>query len=130
MVERPEAQTAPELVLETDGGVTVMSPGRSYRIGRDPRSEVHLDDARVSWHHAVLRPDGDHWTLEDEHSTNGTWADGRRVHAWGVGPGSVLRFGSAADGPCAVLLDPAARPPAAPPPPPPPYAARGTAPPP
>ncbi|MFJ6938825.1 FHA domain-containing protein [Streptomyces sp. NPDC101132] len=110
MVERPGAPTAPELVLETDGGSTVMSPGRTYHVGRDPLSEIFLDDARVSWHHAVLRPDGDHWTLEDEHSTNGTYADGRRVHEWGVGPGSVIRFGSAEDGPRAVLS--AAPPPA------------------
>ncbi|MEU3845039.1 FHA domain-containing protein [Streptomyces sp. NPDC028635] len=106
MVERPAASTAPELVLETDSGTTVMTPGRDYHVGRDPLCDIVLDDARVSWHHAVLHPDADHWTLEDEHSTNGTWADGRRVHQWGVGPGSVLRFGNPADGPCVVLVSP------------------------
>ncbi|MCY0949401.1 FHA domain-containing protein [Streptomyces sp. H27-S2] len=111
MVQRPGVPTAPELVLETDRGSTAMSPGRIYHVGRDPLCEICLDDARVSWHHAVLRPDGDHWTVEDEDSTNGTWADGRRVHAWSVGPGSELRFGHAADGPRALLLGPA--PPAA-----------------
>jgi len=105
MGERPVAPTAPELVLETETGSTVMSPGRDYHVGRDPLSDVVLDDVRVSWHHAVLRPEADHWTLEDENSTNGTYADGRRVHEWGVGPGSVIRFGSPADGPRAVLLD-------------------------
>ncbi len=80
-----------------------MSPSRHYRVGRDPLSDIVIDDARVSWHHAVLRPENDHWTLEDENSTNGTYADGRRVRAWDVGPGSVLRFGSPADGPSAVL---------------------------
>ncbi|MEV7419236.1 FHA domain-containing protein [Streptomyces sp. NPDC089919] len=130
MVERPAASTAPELVLETDGGSTVMDPGRVYHVGRDPLSEIFLSDSRVSWHHAVLRTEGDHWTLEDEHSTNGTFADGRRIQEWGVGPGSVIRFGSASDGPRAVLIDPSAPsfgpPPAAPaaaaPPPAPPAA--------
>ncbi|MGE7384039.1 FHA domain-containing protein [Streptomyces sp. NPDC004126] len=103
MVQRPGAATAPELVLETAMGSTEMSPGRSYRVGRDPLCEICLDDDRVSWHHAVLRPEGDHWTLEDEDSTNGTWADGHRVHEWAVGPGSELRFGSAQDGPRALL---------------------------
>ncbi|MCB5166732.1 ATP-binding cassette domain-containing protein [Streptomyces bambusae] len=113
MVQPSGAQAAPELVLETDTGATmVISPGRVYHVGRDPLSEVFLDDARVSWHHAVLRPDGDHWTVEDEDSTNGTYADGRRIHAWGVGPGTVLCFGSLTDGPRAVL---AGRPPPAPP---------------
>ncbi|MGR4879720.1 FHA domain-containing protein [Streptomyces sp. LARHCF249] len=105
MVQRPSVPTAPELVLETDRGSTRMSPGRSYHVGRDPLCEICLEDARVSWHHAVLRPDGDHWTVEDEGSTNGTWADGHRVHEWIVGPGSELRFGSADDGPRAVLAD-------------------------
>ncbi|GAB2727536.1 FHA domain-containing protein [Streptomyces bullii] len=104
MAERPVAPTAPELVLETETGSTVMSPSRDYRVGRDPLSDIVLDDARVSWHHAVLRPDDGHWTLEDENSTNGTYADGHRVHEWHVGPGSVLRFGNPADGPRAVLL--------------------------
>ncbi|MFI1393667.1 FHA domain-containing protein [Streptomyces sp. NPDC020681] len=106
MGERPVASTAPELVLETDAGSTVMSPGRDYHVGRDPLSDIVIDDARVSWHHAVLRPNGGHWTLEDEDSTNGTFAEGRRVHEWDVGPGSVIRFGNPADGPRAVLVDP------------------------
>ncbi|MBK3573398.1 FHA domain-containing protein [Streptomyces sp. MBT65] len=105
MSERPKVPTAPELLLETESGSTVMTPSRDYHVGRDPLSDIVIDDARVSWHHAVLRPEADHWTLEDEHSTNGTYADGRRVQAWGVGPGSVIRFGSAADGPCVTLAD-------------------------
>ncbi|UQT59993.1 ATP-binding cassette domain-containing protein [Streptomyces durmitorensis] len=114
MGERPGAPTAPELVLETDTGSTVMSPSRDYHVGRDPLSDIVIDDARVSWHHAVLHAELDHWTIEDEHSTNGTYADGRRIHEWGVGPGSVLRFGSVADGPRAVLVGRAPPPPAAP----------------
>ncbi|MFD0313072.1 ABC transporter ATP-binding protein/permease [Streptomyces flavalbus] len=105
---KPAGTTAPELVLETDTGATVITPTRDYHVGRDPLSDIVLDDARVSWHHAVLRPEGDHWTLADEHSTNGTYADGHRVDASGVGPGSVIRFGNATDGPRAVLLGPAA----------------------
>ncbi len=106
MGERPVAPTAPELVLETEAGSTVMSPIRNYHVGRDPLSDIVIDDARVSWHHAVLRPENDHWTLEDEGSTNGTFADGRRIHEWDVRPGSVIRFGHAADGPRAVLTAP------------------------
>ncbi|MBG0857506.1 FHA domain-containing protein [Streptomyces spinoverrucosus] len=107
MAERSVASTAPELVVETETGSTVMRPVRDYRIGRDPLSDIVLDDPRVSWHHAVLRPVDGHWTVEDEHSTNGTYAEGHRVHAWNVGPGSVIRFGNPTDGPRAVLLGPA-----------------------
>ncbi|MEV6651843.1 FHA domain-containing protein [Streptomyces sp. NPDC051219] len=104
MGDRPVAPTVPELILEIDGGSTVMSPSRVYHVGRDPLSEIVVDDARVSWHHAVLRPAAGHWTLEDEHSTNGTYAEGRRIHESEVGPGSVIRFGNPADGPRAVLV--------------------------
>jgi ABC-type multidrug transport system ATPase subunit len=104
MPERPVASTAPELILETDAGATVMSPSRDYHVGRDPLSDIVIDDVRVSWHHAVLRPVADHWSLEDENSTNGTYTGGRRIHESGVGPGSVIRFGHPADGPCAVLV--------------------------
>src|SRR3954452_14696499 len=103
MAERPETPTTPELVVESDGGTQVMNPGRVYHVGRDPQSEVVLSDARVSWHHAVLRAEAGHWTVRDEGSTNGTFADGRRIQESGVGPGSVIRFGNPADGPCAVL---------------------------
>ncbi|MBT2394455.1 FHA domain-containing protein [Streptomyces sp. ISL-100] len=104
MGKPPVAPTPPELVLETEAGSTLISPSRDYHVGRDPTSDIVIDDARVSWHHAVLRPEADHWTLEDEHSTNGTYAEGRRIHEWDVGPGTVIRFGSPADGPRAVLL--------------------------
>ncbi|AKJ15055.1 ABC transporter ATPase [Streptomyces incarnatus] len=103
MAERPIAPTAPELVLETDTGSTLMSPGHDYHVGRDPLSDIVLDDARVSWHHAVLRCDHDRWTLTDRHSTNGTYADGRRIAEWDVRPGSEIRFGNPTDGPRAVL---------------------------
>ncbi|WP_055619736.1 FHA domain-containing protein [Streptomyces sp. JHA19] len=105
MAERSIAPTAPVLVLETEAGSTVMTPGRDYHVGRDPLSDIVIDDARVSWHHAVLRPEDGHWTLDDENSTNGTYTEGHRVDHRDVGPGTVIRFGNPADGPRAVLLD-------------------------
>ncbi|MEH0474413.1 ATP-binding cassette domain-containing protein [Streptomyces sp. B21-097] len=103
MVERSVSSTAPALVLATETGSTLLVPGRDYRVGRDPLSDVVIDDARVSWRHAVLRCARGQWTVEDQHSTNGTYADGDRVHAWSVGPGSLIRFGSPSDGPYVVL---------------------------
>ncbi|MFG2602475.1 FHA domain-containing protein [Streptomyces sp. NPDC048514] len=103
MADWPVAPTAPDLVVETDTGSTIMSPGHDYHVGRDPLSDIVFDDARVSWHHAVLRCPEDHWTLADQHSTNGTYADGLRVEQWEVRPGSELRFGNPTDGPRAVL---------------------------
>ncbi|MFI8321710.1 FHA domain-containing protein [Streptomyces sp. NPDC085529] len=117
MGERPVAPAAPGLVLLVDGVTTRMDPGRVYRVGRDPTSDVVLTDARASWHHAVLRAAGGRWTLADEDSTNGTYADGVRVRLPRVvGPGTVVRFGHPQDGPRAVLAAPAAEPPPPPPP--------------
>ncbi|WP_369142510.1 FHA domain-containing protein [Streptomyces sp. R44] len=105
MAERPFVPAAPDLVLEIDGDATLMNPSRVYRIGRDPTSDIVLADARASWHHAVLSAAGGHWTLADEGSTNGTFADGLRVaRPREVGPGTVVRFGHPVDGPRAVLL--------------------------
>ncbi|GGS59666.1 FHA domain-containing protein [Streptomyces badius] len=104
MGERPATPTAPELVLETDLGSTVMSPSRDYHVGRDPESDIVIDDDRVSWHHAILHPEDGHWTIEDEDSTNGTYTGGRRIHTSDVGAGSEIRFGNPGDGPRAVLL--------------------------
>ncbi|WP_127358111.1 FHA domain-containing protein [Actinacidiphila soli] len=103
MGERHFAPDAPELVLETDDGQQVIVPGRTYHVGRDPLSEVAYEDPRVSWHHALLRADDNGWILEDSGSTNGTYADGKSVRQWGVGPGSMIRFGHPADGPWAKL---------------------------
>ncbi|MCM1947079.1 FHA domain-containing protein, partial [Streptomyces sp. G2] len=107
MGERPVAPAAPGLVLLVDGVTTRMNPGRVYRVGRDPTSDIVLVDARASWHHAVLRAAGGQWTLADEDSTNGTYADGVRVRLPRVvGPGTVVRFGHPEDGPRAVLSSP------------------------
>ncbi|MFC9391074.1 FHA domain-containing protein [Streptomyces venezuelae] len=104
MGERPVAPAAPDLVLEIDGDATRMIPSRVYRIGRDPDGDIVLTDARVSWHHAVLRAADGRWTLADEGSTNGTYADGLRVAGRReVGAGTVVRFGHRDEGPRAVL---------------------------
>ncbi|MFD5366738.1 FHA domain-containing protein [Streptomyces sp. NPDC127103] len=109
MGERPVVPAAPDLVLEIDGDATRMIPGRVYRIGRDPTSDIVIADARASWHHAVLSAPADHWTLADENSTNGTFTDGLRVDGpREVGPGTVVRFGHPEDGPRAVLSSGAA----------------------
>ncbi|KJS53734.1 ABC transporter ATPase [Streptomyces rubellomurinus subsp. indigoferus] len=103
MGARPGAPSAPPLVLLTDSGSQLIDPGREYHVGRDPTSEIVLDDPRVSWHHAVLRAVDDHWLLEDVGSTNGTFDDGHRVSSEDVGAGTHLRFGDPSSGPAATL---------------------------
>ncbi|WP_030908877.1 FHA domain-containing protein [Streptomyces sp. NRRL F-5126] len=99
----------PELVLELNGRSWTLDPSRSYTLGRDPASDLVVDDARVSWRHATVARDGRGWAIEDHGSTNGTYAEGRRVQRMEVGPGSALRLGNATDGPL-LTLTAAARP--------------------
>ncbi|MYS22737.1 FHA modulated ABC efflux pump with fused ATPase and integral membrane subunits [Streptomyces sp. DvalAA-14] len=89
----------PELVLECSGRTWTLDASRSYSLGRDPRGDVVLDDARVSWRHATVRRDGRSWVIEDLGSTNGTFLQGRRVQRTDVGPGTAVHLGNAADGP-------------------------------
>lgn len=89
----------PELVLELNGQTWTLDPSRSYTLGRDPQGDVVIDDARVSWRHAVMRWAGRSWVLEDQGSTNGTFVQGQRVHQTEIGPGSSVHLGNATDGP-------------------------------
>jgi ABC-type multidrug transport system ATPase subunit len=95
----------------------VLQAGPSYRIGRDPQSDIVLDDPRVSWRHAVLRREPDGWLLEDSGSTNGTFFGRDRVHRITISGECEVRLGHPQDGPavsCSLTSSPAA--PAGPPP--------------
>ncbi|MBL1069132.1 FHA domain-containing protein [Streptomyces sp. 7-21] len=89
----------PELVLELNGQTWTLDPTRSYTLGRDPQGDFVLTDSRVSWRHAILRWGGQSWFIEDQGSTNGTYAQGQRVQQLPLAPGSVVHLGNATDGP-------------------------------
>jgi pSer/pThr/pTyr-binding forkhead associated (FHA) protein len=89
----------PELVLELNGRTWTLDSSRSYTLGRDPQGDMVVEDARVSWRHATVRWSGRSWVIEDHGSTNGTYVQGRRIHQMEIGPGSIVYFGNAVDGP-------------------------------
>ena len=71
-----------------------VAPGANL-VGRDPQATVWLDSPGVSRHHARITVDGDHVTVEDLGSKNGTHVRGATI----VGPtpladGDEIRFGS------------------------------------
>ncbi|MFF4823784.1 ABC transporter ATP-binding protein/permease [Streptomyces sp. NPDC001312] len=98
----------PELVLETNGRTWTLDPSRSYTLGRDPQGDIAFDDARVSWRHATVSFNGRSWVIEDHGSTNGTFAQGRRIHQLELGPGAAVHLGNATDGPLLSLSGAAA----------------------
>ncbi|HEV2242610.1 MAG TPA: FHA domain-containing protein, partial [Streptosporangiaceae bacterium] len=109
--------SSPALVVRTQGFDRSLEPGRSYSIGRNPESDIVVEEARVSWRHAVLRLDGSTWLLEDLGSTNGTFVGVQRVQRVEITADTVVRLGHPDDGQrlwCSVT--PARQAPAAPPP--------------
>ena len=90
---------APVLVVKTQGSDQTLRAGSQYRVGRDPRSEIVINDSRVSWRHAVLRVDRDAWVLEDAGSTNGTFLGTRRIGKMEITQNCILRLGHPDDGP-------------------------------
>lgn len=63
------------------------------RAGREPDSELLLDDPRVSARHALLRWDGSDWSLVDEGSKNGTFVNGTRADGSPLVDGDWISFG-------------------------------------
>src|SRR5580658_7677442 len=45
----------PALLVRTPDAERSLSAGRSYYVGRDPQSDIVVNDSRVSWRHAVRR---------------------------------------------------------------------------
>ncbi|HKR68667.1 MAG TPA: FHA domain-containing protein [Streptosporangiaceae bacterium] len=98
----PESVHSPAdsvLVVRTPDAERSLAAGRSYYIGRDPQSDIVVNDSRVSWRHAVLRQDGSSWLLEDVGSTNGTFQGRDRVQRVTISGSCAIRLGHPDDGP-------------------------------
>jgi len=67
-----------EAVLQSPLGQTILEPG-VITIGSTPDSQLVVHDARVSPHHAVLRPTEQGYTITDWHSTEGTFVNEQRL---------------------------------------------------
>ncbi len=83
----------PRLVLDP-----VVDPLRRatpgvVRIGRDPGSDLVLDDLLVSRHHAELRAVGASLELVDLDSHNGTYLNGHRVYRSEIHFGDLVSIG-------------------------------------
>jgi pSer/pThr/pTyr-binding forkhead associated (FHA) protein len=88
-----------QLVITSSGlpGITV---GKTFplvpetTIGRSTECEIALNDTFLSAEHARLKLNGDGWTLEDLHSTNGTFINGYEVRSsTEVNEGDLIRIG-------------------------------------
>src|SRR6266516_2638763 len=97
--EKPLSASAPPLAVRTQGSDRTLPAGPSYTIGRDPQSDIVVNEDRVSWQHAVLKLDGGSWVLEDTGSTNGTFVATQRVQKITLDGETTVRLGHPVDGP-------------------------------
>ena len=87
------------LIVKIQRTNKTLRQGRPYLVGRDPQSDIVIDDIRVSWNHAVLRAENGAWFAEDCGSTNGTFVASRKIDRFEITDDCVLQFGSRDDGP-------------------------------
>lgn len=91
-------------------------------IGRDPISDIVIEDPEISRHHAKLTRTPEGYELQDMGSTNGSFVDGQRLSGASIllKPGQVIMLGSnvtlvynaaPASDPLATVVAPAAEPP-------------------
>ena len=95
----PGPGAMPDLVVRSRRSVHQFQAGTTYRIGRDPNSDIVMTDSRISWHHGVLRLDGNAWVLEDLGSTNGTFLGVQRLDRVDISNECIVRLGNPDDGP-------------------------------
>lgn len=68
----------------------------SYTVGRDPLSDISINDPEVSRQHARFTQTSDSYQIEDLESTNGTFVNGVQISTTPVqlAHGNEIQFGS------------------------------------
>jgi hypothetical protein len=75
-----------------DSGITHVL-GRRTTIGRTPENDIWIDSPGVSRHHAVLLTIAADTCVEDLHSANGVYVNGKRVTRQVLADGDILDVG-------------------------------------
>jgi pSer/pThr/pTyr-binding forkhead associated (FHA) protein len=76
-----------------NAGSTFLVDADATTIGRNPSSDVFLDDVTVSRRHAELRRTGGRFELRDLASLNGTYVNRERVESVILSSGDEVQIG-------------------------------------
>jgi hypothetical protein len=91
LAARPNLQLA---VVEGEANLAVVELGSEpVLIGRSRKNNLVLADDAVSRFHAVVRPEGSAWVIEDMRSSNGVEVDGARTQLGRLAEGSRIVLG-------------------------------------
>jgi pSer/pThr/pTyr-binding forkhead associated (FHA) protein len=89
----PAAQPSLVVVKGPDTGERFTLAGDTVSIGRDPESDIFLNDVTVSREHAVVSLEGDGVTVADRGSLNGTYVNGSIVEQAPLADGDHVQIG-------------------------------------
>lgn len=84
------------LLISTRGAVSgsrYLLDEDETTVGRDPHSDIMLDDSTVSRSHAVFHREGDVFSVVDSGSLNGTYVNRRRVEKQRLNNGDEIMIG-------------------------------------
>jgi len=93
------AEGVPEgvsLVVRSGGGLageTFTPAGEKTTIGRNPESDIFLDDITVSRNHALISRKADGYYIQDQSSLNGTYVNRVRVETQKLSDGDQVQIG-------------------------------------
>jgi pSer/pThr/pTyr-binding forkhead associated (FHA) protein len=74
-------------------GASYLLVGDLVTAGREPDSDLFLDDVTVSRRHAELRRMAHGWLLRDVGSLNGTYVNRQRIEEVALAPGDEVQIG-------------------------------------
>jgi pSer/pThr/pTyr-binding forkhead associated (FHA) protein len=83
------------LVSYSGGKIDLAFPIQDPRvtIGREADNLIQLPHEKVSKHHALILPAGEGWVIEDLHSTNGVFVNGKRLERLQLKDGDRVKLG-------------------------------------
>lgn len=74
-------------------GMHFALESETNEIGRDPESNIFLNDVTVSRRHAVIMQEASDYSLKDIGSLNGTYVNGERKDSYVLKDGDELQIG-------------------------------------